>query len=64
MGLIIKCKKTGTAYTLGYFGMFRSKVAELLDAELSNTNSKLVKDIAVLSVSRCTENENTHNTKK
>lgn len=36
MGLIIKCKKTGTAYALGYFGMFRlrSKVAELLDAKL------------------------------
>lgn len=33
-------------------------------AELSNTNSKLVKDITALSVSRCTENENTHNTKK
>lgn len=35
MGLSIKCKKTGTGYLLGYFGMFRlrSKVAELFDRE-------------------------------
>lgn len=36
MGLIIKCKKTGTSYNLGYGGMFqlRLKVAELFDKEL------------------------------
>lgn len=43
MGLIIKCKKTGTAYSLGYSGfmMLRIEVATCLDKEYGDEFAKV-----------------------
>lgn len=49
MGLTIKCKKTGTSYALGYFGMakLRTRVAELCCPEFGAAYEETYKKTAL-----------------
>lgn len=55
MGLTIKCKKTGTSYSLGYFGMakLRMRVAELCCPEFGAAYEETYKKAERAAVSFC-----------